>query len=61
MVWDAFIIAPQYSFTAGLGKSLLHDKLNIKIDMNDLFHTEHTAAKIRYTKINAEFKLIKDT
>ena len=61
MVWDAFIIEPQYSFSAGIGKSFLHDKLNIKINMNDLFHTELTAAAIRYNNINADFKQINDT
>ena len=61
MIWAAFLVEPQFSFSAGVGKSFMHDKLQLKVDINDIFHTEKTVASIKYNNIDADFSQVNDT
>ncbi len=61
MVWGTFLLAPQYSVGAGVGKSFLHERLRLKVDLNDIFWTERTNATMKYNNVDATFKQINDT
>ncbi|MEP7171820.1 MAG: outer membrane beta-barrel family protein, partial [Bacteroidota bacterium] len=61
MVWATFLIDPQYSVSAGFSKSFLDKKLNLKVDINDIFKTEKTIARVNYGDINFDFKQLEDT
>jgi iron complex outermembrane recepter protein len=61
LIWGTWLTEPSWSVSAGLGKSFFNEKLNLKININDIFHTEKIHSKIRYQNIDAEFTRIYDS
>ena len=61
IIYGTFLLEPQYSFSGGVGKSFFHDRVILKVDVNDIFHTEKTNAVIKYNNIDATFDQINDT
>lgn len=52
MQWSIFTIKPQYSVSAGIQKKLLKDKATIKLNVNDIFHTQHSYAWVKYQNLD---------
>lgn len=52
MLWSIFAIRPQYSVSAGIQKTLLKDKATIKLNVNDIFHTQHSYASVKYQNLD---------
>lgn len=52
MQWSIFTIKPQYSVSAGIQKSFLKDKASIKLNVNDIFHTQHSFASVKYQNLD---------
>jgi outer membrane beta-barrel protein/carboxypeptidase family protein len=61
MVWATFLIDPQYSFSAGISRKFFDKRLHLKVDINDIFKTEKTIAKVNYGSINFDFKQLEDS
>ncbi|HKR03650.1 MAG TPA: TonB-dependent receptor [Bacteroidia bacterium] len=61
MVWATFLIDPQYSVSAGFSKKFFDKRLNLKVDINDIFKTEKTIAKVNYGNINFDFQQLEDS
>lgn len=56
MVWGTWLVDPQWSASIGIGKSFFKDRLNVKLNLNDIFHTEITKADVKIQNIDANFK-----
>ena len=52
MQWSIFTIQPQYSVSAGIQKTLMKDKATIKLNVNDIFRTQHSYASVRYQNLD---------
>lgn len=61
MVWGTFLIDPQYSVSAGISRKFFNERLSAKADINDIFHTEKTTAKVRYNNIDFDFHQLYDS
>ncbi len=61
LIFGTFVIDPQFSVNAGFGKSFFHNRLNMRIEASDIFHTETTSSVIKYNNIDATFDQINDT
>lgn len=61
MIWATFLIDPQYAVSGGISKSFLHDRLNLKIALNDIFKTEKTQAYVVYNNVNLDFSQTEDS
>jgi Outer membrane protein beta-barrel family len=61
MVWATFLIDPQYSVSAGIAKSFFNDRMSMRVNINDIFKTEETTAKVKYDKIDFNFHQLQDT
>ncbi len=61
MIWGTWLVDPQYSVSAGISKMFLHDRIQLRINLNDIFHTEITKSKTEFQNVNAEFKRVYDS
>ena len=61
MVWATFLIDPQYSVSAGIAKSFFKDRLNLRVNINDIFKTEQSTASVKYNKIDFTFHQVQDS
>ncbi len=61
MVWATFYIDPQYSVSAGISKTLLNDRLKLKVSINDIFKTENVHATAKYDNVDLDFRQQQDT
>lgn len=61
IIFGTFVLDPQYSVNGGFGKSFFHDRLRLRVEMSDLFHTETTSSVIKYNNIDATFDQIYDS
>src|SRR4030095_13719016 len=52
---------PLGSVSAGFSKRFLHDKLQLRINVNDIFHTDITTSVIQYQNIDVDFRRIYDS
>lgn len=52
MQWSIFTIRPQYMVSAGIQKSILHGKADIKLNVNDIFHTQSSNASVKYQNLD---------
>ncbi len=60
-IFGTFLIDPQWSVNAGIGKSFLHDRLRMRIDINDIFWTDKTNSVINYNNVDATFNQTYDS
>ncbi|MBL0105007.1 MAG: TonB-dependent receptor family protein [Bacteroidetes bacterium] len=61
VVWGTWLIEPQGSIGGGIGKSFFGDKLNMKININDIFHTQKTRGTVQYSNVDVKFRQTQDT
>ena len=61
MVWGTWLVDPQGSVNAGISKNLLQDRLQLKLNLNDIFHTQKESSAIKYQNIDAKFSQVYDT
>lgn len=61
MVYATFIIDPQYSVSGGIAKSFFKERLNVKVNLNDIFNTEKTTARVKYNNVDFDFKQKQDS
>lgn len=61
MVWGTWLVEPQYNLSAGISKMFLKERVQLRINLNDIFHTEVTKSKIQYQNIDATFKRVYDS
>jgi iron complex outermembrane receptor protein len=61
LIFGTFLIDPQYSVNGGVAKSFFNNRLNMKIDISDIFHTEITNSVIKYNNIDATFHQVYDS
>lgn len=59
--WGTWLMQSRMSLGGGISKSFLGDKLSMKLNFNDVFHTEITDASVKYSNINFHFKQWEDT
>jgi len=55
MVWGTWLVDPQWSINAGVSKMLLNESLQIRLNINDIFHTQKEKSTIQYQNIDASF------
>jgi iron complex outermembrane recepter protein len=60
-IFGTFVLEPQFSINGGVGKAFFNRKLHMRIDINDVFHTELSKSVIKYNNIDATFDQIYDT
>lgn len=51
-LWSLFSISPRYTIAAGIGKSLFHKKADLKLNVNDIFNTQHSYVTVRYRNLD---------
>lgn len=61
MVWGTLLVDPVYSVSAGIRKSFLDEKISLRINVNDIFHTETFNSVMKYQNVDADFNRIYDT
>jgi outer membrane receptor protein involved in Fe transport len=61
LVWGTWLLEPQWSVGGGIGKSFLDDRLNMKVNINDIFHTQKTNATVQYSNVDVKFRQVQDT
>lgn len=54
--WSIFSVEPQYAVSAGIEKSIMHDKADIKLNVNDLFNTQRSYASVKYQNLDVTAK-----
>jgi hypothetical protein len=52
MQWSIFSIRPQYAVSFGIGKTFLDKKASLKLNVNDVFDTQHSFASVRYQNLD---------
>jgi iron complex outermembrane recepter protein len=60
-IYGTFLINPQWSLNAGIGKSFMHNRLRMHFDLNDIFWTEKTKSEIKYNNVDAKFNQTYDS
>ena len=53
--------APQGSISAGFRKSLFKDRMALRVNVNDIFHTDIITSEIKYMNVDANFYRIYDS
>ena len=61
MVWGTWLVNPQWSVSAGISKMLLNDRLQIRVNLNDIFFTQQENSTIKYQNIDATFSQMYDS
>ncbi|MBP6335559.1 MAG: TonB-dependent receptor [Bacteroidia bacterium] len=61
MVSGTVLIDPFYSISAGFRKNFMDDKFSLRVNVNDIFHTESFNSVMNYQNVDAEFHRIYDT
>lgn len=61
MYWGTMLVNPRFSINAGVRKSFFRDRLTVRVNLNDIFHTDVTDSKIQYGNINVDFHSIYDS
>jgi outer membrane receptor protein involved in Fe transport len=61
MVWGTWLVQPQYALSGGISKMFLKDRMQIRMNLNDVLHTEITHSKIKYQNIDADFRRVYDS
>ena len=46
---------PQGSLSAGFRKSLFKDRMTLRVNVNDIFHTDVITSEIKYMNVDAAF------
>jgi outer membrane receptor protein involved in Fe transport len=60
-VWGTWLVKPHYSLSGGLSKMFFSERLQVRIILNDLLHTDIIDSKIEYQNINADFRRVYDS
>ncbi len=61
MYWGTMLVNPRFSINAGVRKSFFHDRLTVRVNLNDIFHTDLTDSKIQYGNIDVDYHSIYDS
>lgn len=61
MVWGTWLVDPQWSVGGGISKMLMNERLQLRANINDIFHTQKEKSKIKYQNIDAAFSQVYDT
>jgi len=61
MVWGTFLIDPRFSVSAGLRKHFMQDRFTLRVNINDIFHTETFNSVINYQNVDAKFMRVYDS
>ncbi len=61
MVWGTWLVDPQYSLSAGINKMFLHDRIQLRVNLNDIFHTQITKSTTEFQNVTADFKRVFDS
>lgn len=61
MVWGTWLVDPQWSVGGGISKMLMSDRLHLRVNINDIFHTQKESSSIQYQNIDAHFSQVYDT
>lgn len=51
-LWSIFTVAARGGVSFGVDKSLFHKKADLKLNINDIFHTERGFASVRYQNLD---------
>jgi hypothetical protein len=51
-LWDIFTVRPRGSVSLGVAKSLFHKKADLKLNINDIFHTDQGFVSVRYQNLD---------
>jgi hypothetical protein len=60
-IFGTFLLDPNWAIGGGISKQFFHKRLNIRVQINDIFHTEKTHSVVKYNNIDSEFHQIYDT
>jgi hypothetical protein len=55
MVWGTLLIDPHFSVSAGFRKAFMDEKFTLRINVNDIFHTESFNSEIKYQNVDADY------
>lgn len=61
MIWGTWLVSPQGSLSAGFRKSLFKDRMTLRVNVNDIFHTDVITSEIKYMNVDASFYRIYDS
>ncbi len=61
MVWGTLLVDPVYSISAGFRKAFLEEKITLRINVNDIFHTETFNSVMKYQNVDADFNRVFDS
>src|SRR6185436_7464659 len=61
MVWGTMLINPSGSVSAGFSKRFHGDKMQLRVNINDIFHTDIMNSTIVFQNINVDFKRVYDS
>lgn len=61
MIWGTWLVSPQGSISAGFRKSLFKDRMALRVNVNDIFHTDIITSEIKYMNVDANFYRIYDS
>jgi hypothetical protein len=61
MVWGTWLIDPQYSLSTGLSKMFMQDRFQLRVNFNDIFHTQITKSTTEFQNVKADFKRVFDS
>ncbi len=54
-------MSPMRVLSGGIGKRFFHDKFQVRVNLNDGFHSDIMLSKIVYQNINADFERVYDS
>lgn len=61
MVWGTLLIDPHFAIAAGFRKTFMNDKFALRVNVNDIFHTEKFDSEIKYQNVDADYKRVYDS
>ena len=61
MIWGTLLVDPVFSMSAGFRKTMMDEKISVRINVNDIFHTESFNSVIRYQNVDADFNRVYDS
>lgn len=61
MVWGTWLVEPKVVASAGFRKTFQGDRFDLRINVNDIFHSEKMNSSIVYQNIDASFKRVFDS
>jgi hypothetical protein len=61
MIWGTMLLEPIYSISGGISKMFLKDRVQARLNFNDVFHTDIMHSTTKYQNIDVDFERVYDS